>query len=69
MPIHDWTSDDAGIVHHFHSRWMAAITHTLNDGLLPPEQDDLADPSEQSATREPMPSRGAGGRSGSPPQS
>lgn len=35
MPIHDWTRVDAGIFHHFHQRWIGAITDALNDGLLP----------------------------------
>lgn len=35
MPIHDWTKVDAGIFHHFHLEWIAAISNVLNDGLLP----------------------------------
>ncbi len=35
MPIHDWTRVDAGIFHHFHQRWIVAITDALNLGLLP----------------------------------
>jgi hypothetical protein len=35
MPIHDWPRVDAGIFHHFHLRWIAAISDTLNGGLLP----------------------------------
>ncbi|HKI20822.1 MAG TPA: DUF4058 family protein [Isosphaeraceae bacterium] len=35
MPIHDWTRVDAGIFHHFHHRWISAITDVLNERLLP----------------------------------
>lgn len=35
MPIHDWTRVNAGIFHHFHHRWIAAISDRLNAGLLP----------------------------------
>jgi hypothetical protein len=35
MPIHDWTRVDAGIFHHFHQRWVGAITDVLNRRLLP----------------------------------
>ena len=35
MPIHDWTRVDAGIFHHFHQRWIGAITDVLNQRLLP----------------------------------
>jgi hypothetical protein len=35
MPIHDWTRVDAGIFHHFHHRWTAAIADVLNQRLLP----------------------------------
>ena len=35
MPIHDWTRVDAGIFHHFHQRWVGAITDVLNQRLLP----------------------------------
>ncbi len=35
MPIHDWTRVDAGIFHHFHQRWISAITDLLNERLLP----------------------------------
>jgi uncharacterized protein DUF4058 len=37
MPIHDWTRVDAGIFHHFHQRWIGAITDVLNQRLLPSE--------------------------------
>jgi hypothetical protein len=36
MPIHDWTRGTAGDFHHFHQRWIAAITDALN-GDLPDE--------------------------------
>lgn len=35
MPIHDWTRVNAGLFHHFHQRWISAISDTLNAGLLP----------------------------------
>jgi hypothetical protein len=35
MPIHDWTRVNAGIFHHFHSRWVPEISDVLNDGPLP----------------------------------
>ena len=37
MPIHDWTRVEAGDFHHFHQRWISAITGALNGGGLPPE--------------------------------
>ena len=43
MPIHDWTRVDAGIFHHFHQRWIAAICDLLNDGLLPDDYYALAE--------------------------
>lgn len=48
MPIHDWTRVDAGIFHAFHLEWISALTHMLNDALLPDEYYALQ---EQSATR------------------
>lgn len=35
MPVHDWTRVDAGIFHHFHLEWIADLSRTLNNGLLP----------------------------------
>jgi hypothetical protein len=35
MPVHDWTRVNAGLFHHFHQRWMAALCDRLNGGLLP----------------------------------
>src|SRR3954451_10041832 len=43
MPIHDWTRIDAGIFHHFHQRWIVAITDVLNQGLLPGDYYALAE--------------------------
>ena len=36
MPIHDRTRLEAGDFHHFHQRWISALTDDLNGGLLPP---------------------------------
>jgi hypothetical protein len=35
MPIHDWTRVDAGLFHHFHHRWIDALSDALNAGVLP----------------------------------
>lgn len=35
MPMHDWTRVEAGVYHMFHGAWLYAISHRLNDGLLP----------------------------------
>jgi hypothetical protein len=43
MPIHDWSRVGAGIFHHFHQRWIGAITDVLNDQLLPDEYYALAE--------------------------
>jgi hypothetical protein len=43
MPIHDWTRVNAGIFHHFHHRWISAISDTLNAGLLPADYYALAE--------------------------
>jgi hypothetical protein len=43
MPIHDWTRVDAGIFHHFHQRWIVAITDVLNERLLPKQYYALAE--------------------------
>jgi Protein of unknown function (DUF4058) len=51
MPIHDWTRVDAGIFHHFHQRWIVAITDVLNRRLLPAEYYALAE--QQGAGFEP----------------
>ena len=34
MPIHDWTRLEPGDFHHFHQRWISALTDSLNGGLL-----------------------------------
>jgi hypothetical protein len=51
MPIHDWARLDAGIFHHFHQRWIGAITDVLNQRLLPDEFYALAE--QQGAGFEP----------------
>jgi Protein of unknown function (DUF4058) len=51
MPIHDWTRVDAGIFHHFHQRWIGAITDVLNQRLLPRDYYALAE--QQGAGFEP----------------
>ncbi len=51
MPIHDWTRVDAGIFHHFHQRWIGAITDVLNHRLLPAAYYALAE--QQGAGFEP----------------
>ncbi len=51
MPIHDWTRVDAGIFHHFHQRWIVALTDVLNERLLPVEYYALAE--QQGAGFEP----------------
>jgi hypothetical protein len=43
MPVHDWTTVDAGIFHHFHHSWIEEIQRVLNSGLLPPEFYALAE--------------------------
>ncbi len=43
MPIHDWTRVDAGIFHHFHQRWIVAVTDVLNGRLLPADYYALAE--------------------------
>ncbi len=35
MPIHDWARVDAGLFHHFHQCWAAALCDALNAGGLP----------------------------------
>ena len=51
MPIHDWTRVDAGIFHHFHQRWIVALTDVLNQRLLPRDYYALAE--QQGAGFEP----------------
>src|SRR5437764_11262219 len=35
MPMHDWTTVEAGIFHAFHHEWISEISRALNGGLLP----------------------------------
>lgn len=35
MPMHDWTRVDANAYHHFHGRWIYAVSDALNAGGLP----------------------------------
>ncbi len=35
MPVHDWTRVPPNIFHDFHTAWIVALSHSLNDGLLP----------------------------------
>jgi hypothetical protein len=37
MRVHDWSNVDAGLFHHFHQRWISAISDALNAGGLPPD--------------------------------
>jgi hypothetical protein len=43
MPLHDWVRVDAGLFHHFHQRWIAALCDALNAGAVPPGYVALAD--------------------------
>jgi hypothetical protein len=43
MAIHDWRRVEDGIFHHFHHRWISAISDTLNSGLLPNDYYALAE--------------------------
>jgi hypothetical protein len=43
MPVHDWARVGAGIFHHFHQRWIGAISDALNSGLLPEDYYALAE--------------------------
>jgi hypothetical protein len=43
MPVHDWTSVDAGLFHAFHQRWISALSDALNSGSLPPGYFALAE--------------------------
>ncbi len=35
MPMHDWTTVDAGIFHAFHHEWISELSRALNRGVLP----------------------------------
>jgi hypothetical protein len=37
MPIHDWTTVDAGLFHAFHQSWIIVLSRALNAGVLPPD--------------------------------
>lgn len=50
-PIHDWSKVDAGFFHHFHQRWIAAISDALNAGGLPSDYYALAE--KRTSGREP----------------
>lgn len=43
MPMHDWTTVEAGIFHDFHHEWISEIKRALNRGLLPPDCYALAE--------------------------
>ncbi len=43
MPIHNWTRVDSGLFHHFHQRWISALSDVLNNGGLPPGYFALAE--------------------------
>jgi hypothetical protein len=43
MPMHDWTRVIPGSFHHFHRRWISAISDLLNSGRLPPGYFALAE--------------------------
>ena len=35
MPVHDWSTVDAGIFHQFHHFWIDEVARALNQGVLP----------------------------------
>ena len=43
MPMHDWTTVEAGIYHDFHHEWISEIKRALNRGLLPDDCYALAE--------------------------
>ena len=43
MPIHDWSTVDPNLYHHFHQAWTIAIINALNGGLLPKGYSALAE--------------------------
>jgi hypothetical protein len=51
MPVHNWRRVYAGLFHHFHQRWISALTDELNAGLLPPGYFALA----EQVTGDPVP--------------
>lgn len=44
MPVHDWSSVDAGVFHDFHLVWIARMKGMLNEDLLPRPLYALAEP-------------------------
>jgi hypothetical protein len=51
MPIHDWTSVDAGDFHAFHQDWIGVLARALNAGVLPPDYFAM----REQSTRGPVP--------------
>ena len=51
MRIHNWSKIDPGLFHHFHLRWIAALSDALNAGALPPDYYALAE--QRTPGREP----------------
>jgi hypothetical protein len=43
LSLHDWTRVEAGILHDFHTVWIAEMRNALNAGLLPPGYYALAE--------------------------
>jgi hypothetical protein len=66
MPIHDWTRVDAGIVHHFHHRWISAISDALNAGLLPDDYYALAEQHAAGLGPDVLTLQGSGNGTGGP---
>ncbi len=69
MPVHDWTRVGAGLFHHFHQRWIGALTDALNFGGLPSGYVALAEqvsggPIPDVVALHDEPSSGAGGIGG-----
>ncbi|MBI4604199.1 MAG: DUF4058 family protein [Planctomycetes bacterium] len=44
MAIHPWSRVDDGVFHHFHIRWIGALSSILNEGLLPRPYYAIAEP-------------------------
>ena len=51
MPMHDWTSVNSGLYHHFHQVWCCEISRVLNKGPLPDGYTALVE--QRSGTKEP----------------
>ena len=43
MPMHDWTRVEPKDYHAFHVAWIAALQHALNNGVLPPGYEAMAE--------------------------